>query len=70
MTNEQLAIELARRLFKVGDGPNPCRRIQFMAGDYNSKETGQGGFCEEALARFFRDELSKLRSSANGGEQR
>lgn len=57
---KSLAVELARRLFMAGDGPKPCTRLQFMAGDYRTKETAQGGFCESALAAWFESELKGL----------
>lgn len=60
MTNEELGKHLARALFKVGDGPHPCTRIQFMSGDYRTgTEQGQGGFAEEALARHLSEVLNE-----------
>ena len=52
-----LGEKIARDIFATGSGPEPCNRIQFMAGDYNTKERGQGGFCESALAKAITESL-------------
>jgi hypothetical protein len=66
MTNEELGKYLARELFKIGDGPKPCTRIQFMAGDCGNKtERGQGGCIESSLARCLTEILDKA-SAVNG----
>lgn len=55
--SEILGEKIAQDIFAIGSSPEPCSRIQFMAGDYNTKERGQGGLCEKALAKAITESL-------------
>ena len=51
MDNIQLATDIARHIFAVGDEPSDvAHRIEFKGGKYPDAETALGGFCEPALA--------------------
>jgi hypothetical protein len=55
---EQVAEKLAETIFNLGDAPNsPCRRLQFMGGEYPDKEKSQGGLCKNALIGIIRDNI-------------
>ena len=48
---EDLAKLIARSIFKEGDWPTACHRIQFMGGSYPNQEVCQGGYNEPAFAK-------------------
>lgn len=52
-----LADKIARDIMAVGSGPTPCKRIQFIGGQWPDAETCQGGLCESALAKCIAESL-------------
>jgi hypothetical protein len=53
-----LADKIARAIFSLGDvHGSPCKRIQFLAGEYPDNERAQGGMGEKPLADFIRNYL-------------
>lgn len=47
---------IARAIFRVGnEAGSPCKRIQFMGGEWPDRERGQGGLCESSLATVIAD---------------
>lgn len=60
-----IADKIARDIMAAGNGPTPCRRIQFKGGKYPDSETDQGGFSESALAKCIRESLSRVPQPTN-----
>lgn len=56
----EIAKHLAEELFKIGDFPTPCHRIEFKGGEYPDKEKAQGGMNRAAMEKFFNERLAAL----------
>ncbi len=57
----RIAKKLARVIFEMGDANNGdrCQRLQFMVGPWPN-ERGNGGLCEDALARDLATALRQI----------
>ena len=56
--SETLGCLIASDIFAAGHGPHgSCTRIQFLAGDWKTREYPQGGLCEAALAKAITESL-------------
>lgn len=60
---DKLASKIARAIFKEGDGPTKCQRIQFKGGTYPYNELDQRGLCESALKGLIERFLRRQRTT-------
>ena len=70
MTNAEMGVYLARKLFELGDeGADKAQRLEFKGGRYPDHETRLGGLCETSLASsiaFLLDRLGPTSTASTG----